>query len=292
MRSESEVTVSPVAVPPRTSSRRLLRSQPHSRVNSQSQQFQAQVHQPSSSPAQRHSFTLTRGLASSLPRPEAPAAAAATSTVDAEPLIIELESEAQWLAPRSKLAQPVQVVQPPVADMSKRPLYPQPPPRRSSKRIHYGDVDLGLTHDMQHQVNPSAPPSVDRFAHEDFDFRRRGTWTDDKERIVRGPFDEYSHNKGMCEDLTEGKFSFPVIHSIRADPVDLQLINILKQKTTDVQVKRYAVSYMDSKGSFEYTRQVVATLIERARKMVAELDDGSGRAAGIYKILDKMVISS
>lgn len=353
--------------------------------------------------------------------------------------------------------------------MSKRPLYeyPQPPPRRSSKRIHYGDVDLA---DMQHQVNPSAPPSVDRFAHEDFDFRRRGTWTDEKEHIVRGPFEyvvshpgkdfrsqiiaafnafldvppeslaivtkvvgmlheasllvddvqdsselrrgfpvahnifgvaqtinsanyiyfaalqelvklgnkhvialfaeelinlhrgqgmdlfwrdtltcpteddylemvgnktgglfrlgiklmqaestsavdcvplvdiiglifqirddymnlsssEYSHNKGMCEDLTEGKFSFPVIHSIRADPVDLQLINILKQKTTDVQVKRYAVSYMDSKGSFEYTRQVVATLIERARKMVAELEDGSGRAAGIYKILDKMVIS-
>ncbi|KAL7806584.1 isoprenoid synthase domain-containing protein [Trichoderma gracile] len=476
MRSESEVTVSPVAIPPRTSSRRHLlhvHSQPHSRVNSQSQfhqtqQLQSQLpvsFQPRSPPAQRHSFTLTRASASSLPRLEAAAAAAAaTSAVEAEPLI-ELESEAQWLAPRSRL------VELPLAaadHMSKRPLYPQPPPRRSSKRIHYGDVDLA---DMQHQVNPSAPPSVDRFAHEDFDFRRRGTWTDEKERIVRGPFEyvvshpgkdfrsqiiaafnafldvppeslaivtkvvgmlheasllvddvqdsselrrgfpvahnifgvaqtinsanyiyfaalqelvklgnkhvialfaeelinlhrgqgmdlfwrdtltcpteddylemvgnktgglfrlgiklmqaestsavdcvplvdiiglifqirddymnlsssEYSHNKGMCEDLTEGKFSFPVIHSIRADPVDLQLINILKQKTTDVQVKRYAVSYMDSKGSFEYTRQVVATLIERARKMVAELDDGSGRAAGIYKILDKMVIST
>jgi geranylgeranyl diphosphate synthase type 3 len=102
---------------------------------------------------------------------------------------------------------------------------------------------------------------------------------------------EYSHNKGMCEDLTEGKFSFPVIHSIRADPVDLQLISILKQKTTDEQVKRYAVSFMESKGSFDYTRQVVGTLIERARKIVEELDAGSGRAAGIHKILDKMIIS-
>lgn len=364
--------------------------------------------------------------------------------------------------------------------MAKRPLHPQPPPRRSSKRVNYGELN-GTTNnlniinngkdDMQHQINPSAPPDVARFAHDDFDFRGRGTWTDDKEHIVRGPFEystshpgkdfrsqiiaafnafldvppeslkaitsvvgmlheasllvddvqdsselrrgfpvahnifgvaqtinsanyiyfaalqelvklgnknviqlfaeellnlhrgqgmdlfwrdtltcpteddylemvgnktgglfrlgiklmqaesttnvdcvplvniiglifqirddymnlsssEYSHNKGMCEDLTEGKFSFPVIHSIRADPVDLQLINILKQKTTDVQVKRYAVSYMESKGSFDYTRQVVGTLIERARKMVAELDDENGRAAGIYKILDKMTISS
>ncbi|KAG3193954.1 Geranylgeranyl pyrophosphate synthase, partial [Phytophthora cactorum] len=44
---------------------------------------------------------------------------------------------------------------------------------------------------------------------------------------------EYSNNKGMCEDLTEGKFSFPVIHSIRSNPSNLQLVSILKQKTSD-----------------------------------------------------------
>ena len=101
---------------------------------------------------------------------------------------------------------------------------------------------------------------------------------------------EYTHNKGMCEDLTEGKFSFPVIHSIRADPTNLQLINILKQKPTDMQVKRYAVAYMESTGSFEYTRKVVAVLIERARSVAEELDGGMGKTAGIQKILDKMVI--
>ncbi|KAL7940096.1 isoprenoid synthase domain-containing protein [Trichoderma barbatum] len=35
---------------------------------------------------------------------------------------------------------------------------------------------------------------------------------------------EYSNNKGNCEDLAEGKFSFPVIHCIRSDPGDVQLI--------------------------------------------------------------------
>lgn len=103
---------------------------------------------------------------------------------------------------------------------------------------------------------------------------------------------EYSNNKGMCEDLTEGKFSFPVIHSIRTNPSNLQLVNILKQKTTDVQVKRYAVAYMESTGSFEYCRSVLAVLIERARKVADGIDDGRGGSKAFQKILDKMVIAS
>jgi geranylgeranyl diphosphate synthase, type III len=103
---------------------------------------------------------------------------------------------------------------------------------------------------------------------------------------------EYSHNKGMCEDLTEGKFSFPVIHSIRSDPANLQLINILRQKTMDEDIKRYAVSYMEGTGSFEYTRQVLEVLIDRARKKTDEIDEGKGRNTGIHKILDKMVVTA
>ncbi|KAI1108213.1 isoprenoid synthase domain-containing protein [Nemania sp. NC0429] len=104
---------------------------------------------------------------------------------------------------------------------------------------------------------------------------------------------EYGENKGFCEDLTEGKFSFLIIHSIRADPRNLQLINILKQKTTDVEVKRYAVEYMRRTGSFEYTKRVIDILIDRARKATDELDalDGSGRRnLGIHQILDKLAV--
>ncbi|KAH6609508.1 geranylgeranyl pyrophosphate synthase [Trichoderma cornu-damae] len=401
----------------------------------------------------RQSLAFASDVGPSLSRAEPSTTGSAAGP---EPLV-ELENEAQRLGPRSKLGKlPGQ--------LGKRPLHPEPPPRRSSKRINLGLLG------MQRHISPSAPPDASRFAYEDFDFRSRGTWNDEKECIVRGPFEyvvshpgkdfraqlisafdaflqvppasleiitkvvgmlheasllvddvqdsselrrgfpvahnifgvaqtinsanyiyfaalqelvklgnqgvirlfaeelinlhrgqgmdlfwretltcpteddylemvgnktgglfrlgiklmqaesstavncvplidiiglifqirddymnlssnEYSHNKGMCEDLTEGKFSFPVIHSVRADPVDHQLINILKLKTVDVQVKRYAVSFMESKGSFDYTRRVVETLIERARKMVEELDGGSGKAAGIHKILDKMVIS-
>jgi len=101
---------------------------------------------------------------------------------------------------------------------------------------------------------------------------------------------QYTENKGMCEDLTEGKFSFPVIHSIRSNPANMQLLNILKQKTDNEEIKRYAVAYMESTGSFEYTRKVLAVLTERARKMTDELDEGRGKSKGVHKILDKLII--
>ncbi|KIW93047.1 uncharacterized protein Z519_06896 [Cladophialophora bantiana CBS 173.52] len=99
----------------------------------------------------------------------------------------------------------------------------------------------------------------------------------------------YTKNKGLCEDLTEGKFSFPIIHSIRSNPSNLQLINILKQKTTDEEVKRYAVKYMQGTGSFEYTKRVVRELKLKAVNLVTEMDGGSGSGDGVKLILDKIV---
>ncbi|KAI2640288.1 terpenoid synthase [Xylaria nigripes] len=101
---------------------------------------------------------------------------------------------------------------------------------------------------------------------------------------------EYGQNKGFCEDLTEGKFSFLIIHSIRANPGNRQLINILKQKPTDDMVKRYAVSYMESAGSFEYTKKVLNILIERARKTADELPGGKEKSIKIHQILDKLAV--
>jgi geranylgeranyl diphosphate synthase type 3 len=90
----------------------------------------------------------------------------------------------------------------------------------------------------------------------------------------------YHSRKGHAEDLTEGKFSFPVIHAIRADPSNLVLINILRQRTTDGEVKRYAVDYMERIGSFEYTKSVVAELEKKAVREVARLEEQIGGQGG------------
>jgi len=95
----------------------------------------------------------------------------------------------------------------------------------------------------------------------------------------------YATNKGYCEDLSEGKFSFPVVHSIRADSSNRQILNILRARPKDVDTKAYAVKYMDEvTNSFEYTRKVLDRLMLDARGEVAKL--GGNEAVG--KILDKL----
>lgn len=86
-------------------------------------------------------------------------------------------------------------------------------------------------------------------------------------------------NKSFCEDITEGKFSYPIIHAITSDPNNRQLqsmymrgqwekgvnfvidkcipfviSDILKQRTEDITMKKYCLEYMRAKGSLEYTR--------------------------------------
>lgn len=104
----------------------------------------------------------------------------------------------------------------------------------------------------------------------------------------------YTKNKGLCEDLTEGKFSFPIIHSIRANPSNHQLLSILKQKTQDDEVKRHAVHYMQSTGSFAHTRQTVIDLRDRASNLIEMIDaspriNGAGDGQMVRAVLHKIV---
>jgi len=81
---------------------------------------------------------------------------------------------------------------------------------------------------------------------------------------------QYADNKGFCEDLTEGKFSFPIVHSIRADTSNRQVLNVLQKRPTTPTTKRYVVSYMDQRTrSFAYTRAVMRTLDRQARDEIA-----------------------
>ncbi|KAL1797800.1 hypothetical protein ACET3X_004406 [Alternaria dauci] len=109
------------------------------------------------------------------------------------------------------------------------------------------------------------------------------------------PTSGYTTLKGLCEDLTEGKFSFPVIHAIRADPSNQILINILKQKTTDEEVKRYALRYMESKGSFEYSKGVIEELRSKTDEHVRAIErelghEGREGAEALRVMLARLVL--
>ncbi|XP_020295959.1 geranylgeranyl pyrophosphate synthase isoform X2 [Pseudomyrmex gracilis] len=95
---------------------------------------------------------------------------------------------------------------------------------------------------------------------------------------------EYTENKSYCEDLTEGKFSFPIIHAIKSNPNDRQIINILRQRTKDIEVKRYCVKLLEKFGSFKYTEEVLLDLDAKAR---AEIERLGGNPL-LVKILDEL----
>nr|AYV97143.1 trans-prenyltransferase 3 [Haslea ostrearia] len=80
--------------------------------------------------------------------------------------------------------------------------------------------------------------------------------------------EEYMKSKSFCEDLTEGKFSYPIIHCVRKDESDSRLLSILKQRTEDIDVKRYAQRLMRDSGSLKHTRE---KCIELKRTIVDQI---------------------
>jgi len=99
---------------------------------------------------------------------------------------------------------------------------------------------------------------------------------------------KYHKNKGLCEDITEGKFSYPIIHAIHSRPGDTRLVNILKQRTEDVDVKKYAVSYMEETKSLEYTKERLIALKVEVMQHISDLG-GHQLLEALVQKLDKQL---
>lgn len=97
---------------------------------------------------------------------------------------------------------------------------------------------------------------------------------------------KYMASKSYCEDLTEGKFSFPIIHAVHQRPDDTRLLNILRQKSDEVSIKQHAVQWMKQCGSFEYTRQVLRDLKVRVLEEIVKLG-GHENLQALVEHLDK-----
>jgi geranylgeranyl diphosphate synthase type 3 len=109
--------------------------------------------------------------------------------------------------------------------------------------------------------------------------------------------DEYMKGKSFCEDLTEGKFSYPIIHCIRGGmgggggggtPASAQLLSILKRRTEDVDVKQYARRLMIEAGSLRYARDECVRL---RTEIVTRIDDLGGNVPllGVIDVLHAQV---
>lgn len=94
---------------------------------------------------------------------------------------------------------------------------------------------------------------------------------------------EYSRNKGFAEDLTEGKFSFPIVHGVHSDPFNRQILNVLQKRPTNPELKLHIIEYLRNETkSFSYTVSVLDNLEAQTRQEIARL----GGNQTLEKIMD------
>lgn len=80
---------------------------------------------------------------------------------------------------------------------------------------------------------------------------------------------EYEKQKSFAEDLSEGKFSFPIIAALKGRAENDEVLDILRKRTTDVEVKLKCVQIIQERGALRYT---FGKLIKLYEKILTEID--------------------
>nr|XP_036589872.1 Fusicoccadiene synthase 3 [Colletotrichum truncatum]KAF6801877.1 Fusicoccadiene synthase 3 [Colletotrichum truncatum] len=89
---------------------------------------------------------------------------------------------------------------------------------------------------------------------------------------------KYEAQKGFCEDLDEGKYSFPMIHALQhssdRDKVELQSMLCERQFRGGLtpELKRHVLRIMERSGSLEQTRLVLVHLQSSIQRELDELE--------------------
>ncbi|KAF4231839.1 hypothetical protein CNMCM6457_005138 [Aspergillus fumigatiaffinis] len=101
--------------------------------------------------------------------------------------------------------------------------------------------------------------------------------------------EEYTGQKGFCEDLDEGKFSFPLIHALSSRPKNFQLRGILQQSRIcgglDISLKECALHHIREAGSMEYTEKTLSALMYRIDDSLQSLERQNGSPNWILRLL-------
>ncbi|KUL89338.1 hypothetical protein ZTR_03640 [Talaromyces verruculosus] len=137
-------------------------------------------------------------------------------------------------------------------------------------------IQKGQSQDMS--VQPSLETLSDLFG-EYFQIR------DDYKNLT----EEYTGQKGFCEDLDEGKFSFPLIHALTSKPNNFELLGILRQarltNSLDVSLKQCILDHLQQAGSMEYTKKTLSILMGRIDDLINALEKHTGCPNWIMRLL-------
>ncbi|PQE20323.1 gibberellin cluster-GGPP-synthase protein [Rutstroemia sp. NJR-2017a BBW] len=93
--------------------------------------------------------------------------------------------------------------------------------------------------------------------------------------------EQYTSQKGLCEDLDEGKYSLPLLHLLESEVNNIQIFNILSTRRATGKMpyeqKILMLEHFKRAGSLEFTAAVLDSLhadifseIERLEKRCGE----------------------
>ncbi|KAF2708718.1 terpenoid synthase [Pleomassaria siparia CBS 279.74] len=100
---------------------------------------------------------------------------------------------------------------------------------------------------------------------------------------------EYNAQKGMCEDLDEGKYSLPLIHALSHTVKSHQIRGLISQRHIagglTVEQKRLMLDLMHEAGSFAYTVEVLYALHSELMTEIERLEEMFGKANHEFRLL-------
>ena len=123
---------------------------------------------------------------------------------------------------------------------------------------------------------------------------------DDYQSLVSA--DVPKHSPNFYEDLDEGKFSLPLIHSLqesqsKSPGSNLFLTSLLQQRRTTgkmtPEAKKLILEEFERTGSLEYTRSILQGLFSQLRKEIEGIETHFGKQNFVLRLLlERFKVSS
>jgi geranylgeranyl pyrophosphate synthase len=100
---------------------------------------------------------------------------------------------------------------------------------------------------------------------------------------------QYTNDKGFCEDLDEGKFSFPLVHAWNSQPPDLILRGILQERKESgglsVPHKKIVLDRLRKAGSMAHTLKTLKKLESDIYRAQGAIEKQAGSENWVMRLL-------